>query len=53
MKIHFGTLQGVFGNPASHGDFEARVYHPGAGVWMHFGCQDGEPSFEESADEDG
>ena len=34
-------------------DFEATVYHPGAGIWMHFGCRDGEPCYEESNDEDG
>ncbi len=34
-------------------DFEATVYHPGAGVWMRFGCEDGEPSYSESEDEGG
>jgi hypothetical protein len=34
-------------------DFEARVYHSGAGRWMHFGCEDGEPYYEEIEDEDG
>jgi hypothetical protein len=37
--------------PDDLADFEATVYHPGAGVWMHFGCKDGEPTFEESEDE--
>ena len=34
-------------------DFEAAVYHPGAGVWMHFGCADGEPYYRESDDQGG
>ena len=34
-------------------DFEATVYHPGAGIWMHFGCKDGEPSYSESEDKGG
>lgn len=34
-------------------DFEATVYHPGADIWMHFGCKNGEPTFEESEDEGG
>lgn len=34
-------------------DFDATVYHPGAGVWMHFGCEDGELSYSESEDEGG
>jgi hypothetical protein len=29
-------------------DFEATVYHSGAGVWMHFGCRDGDPCYDES-----
>jgi hypothetical protein len=29
------------------------AYHLGAGVWMHYGCKDGEPTFEESEAEDG
>jgi hypothetical protein len=37
--------------PDDVADFEATVYHPGAGVWMHFGCKDGEPTYEESEDE--
>jgi hypothetical protein len=34
-------------------DFEATVYHPGAGIWMHLGCQDGEPTYSESDEEAG
>jgi hypothetical protein len=34
-------------------DFEATVYHPGAGIWMHFGCKDGEPCYSESEDKAG
>jgi hypothetical protein len=37
--------------PDDLADFEATVYHPGAGIWMHFGCKDGEPTYEESEDE--
>jgi hypothetical protein len=33
-------------------DFEATVYHPGAGVWMHFSCQDGDITYNESEDRD-
>jgi hypothetical protein len=32
-------------------NFEAKVFHPGAGVWMYFGCKDGELWYEESGDE--
>jgi hypothetical protein len=39
--------------PDDVADFEATVYHPGAGVLMHFGCKHGEPTFEESEDEHG
>jgi hypothetical protein len=39
--------------PDDLANFEATVYHPGASVWMHFGCQDGEPSYEESENEGG
>jgi hypothetical protein len=39
--------------PHDVADFEETVYHPGAGIWMHFGCEDGEPSYSESGDEDG
>lgn len=34
-------------------DFKATVYHPGSGLWTHFGCEDGEPSYCESEDEAG
>jgi hypothetical protein len=37
--------------PDDVADFEATVHHPGAGIWMHFGCKDGEPYFEESEEE--
>jgi len=39
--------------PDDLADFEATVYHPGAGIWMHFGCENGEPSYRESDDEGG
>jgi len=34
--------------PDELADFSARVYHPGTGNWMHFGCEHGEPYCEES-----
>jgi hypothetical protein len=40
-------------SPDDVADFEATAYHPGAGIWMHFGCENGEPSYSESADEGG
>ena|SRR5215469_3986041 len=40
-------------SPDDVADFAATVYHPGAGVWMHFGCEDGEPCYRESEDEVG
>lgn len=39
--------------PEDLADFQATVYHPGASVWMHFGCEDGKPSYRESDDESG
>ena len=38
--------------PDELADFEATVYHPGASIWMHFGCEDGEPSCRESQEKD-
>jgi hypothetical protein len=35
--------------PHDLADFETRVYHPGAGVWLVYACKDGEPSLEETA----
>lgn len=34
-------------------EFTATVYHLGAGVWMHFGCENGELSYSESDEEEG
>jgi len=39
--------------PDDLADFDATVYHPGAGIWMHFGCAHGEPSYRESEDAGG
>ena len=39
--------------PDDLADFEARVFHRGAGIWMQFRCVDGEPRYEESEDEAG
>jgi hypothetical protein len=33
--------------PNDLADFEARVFHPGAGVWLEYVCKDGEVSLEE------
>jgi hypothetical protein len=35
-------------SPDDLSDFEATVLHPGAGVWMHFGCEHGVPTYSES-----
>ena|GEM_PF-1521958 len=35
-------------SPDDLADFDATVYHLGAGVWMHFGCKNGEPTYRES-----
>jgi hypothetical protein len=37
--------------PGDLADFEARVFHPGAGVWLVYACKGGEPSFEETQDD--
>jgi hypothetical protein len=37
--------------PNELADFEAKIPHLGAGGWMHFGCRDGEPSYEWTEDE--
>jgi hypothetical protein len=33
-------------------DFAASVMHPGAGVWMHFGCVNGVPTYGESGEDE-
>ena len=43
----------LLASPDDVEDFEATVFHLGAGVWMHFGCQDGVPTYRESEDEGG
>jgi hypothetical protein len=35
-------------SPEDLEDFAATVMHPGAGVWMHFGCKSGVPTYSES-----
>ena len=37
--------------PEDVADFESAVYHPGAGVWMQFGCSHGDITCSESEDE--
>jgi hypothetical protein len=39
--------------PEDLADFEASVYHAGAGVWMHFACNAGELLYGESEEESG
>lgn len=39
-------------NPDDLADFETRVFHPGAGVWLRYGCESGEPYCRESDDDD-
>lgn len=34
--------------PEDVADFDERVYHPGAGVWLNYGCQDGHVYCDES-----
>lgn len=34
--------------PENVSNFEERVYHPGAGVWLTFGCEDGRVYCDES-----
>ena len=41
----------LLSEPEDVADFETGVYHPGAGVWMHFGCRQGDITHSESADE--
>jgi hypothetical protein len=38
--------------PEELADFSAKVYHPGTGNWMHFGCEHGEPYCEETTSSD-
>jgi hypothetical protein len=37
--------------PNDLADFEARVFHPGAGVWLEYACTHGELSLEEREDD--
>ena len=37
--------------PDELSDYRQDVYHPGAGVWMHFACAHGDLSYSESEDE--
>jgi hypothetical protein len=38
--------------PNDLADFEARVFHPGAGVWLDYACKHGELSLEEREDDE-
>lgn len=35
-------------SPEDLDDFEEKVFHPGAGVWMHFACEAGQVLYDES-----
>jgi hypothetical protein len=37
--------------PDDLADFQARVFHPGAGVWLDYACKHGELSLEEREDD--
>jgi hypothetical protein len=37
-------------HPEELADFEQRVYHPGAGIWMTFGCDSGRIRWVEEFD---
>jgi hypothetical protein len=53
VKIAAAFWSLLLESPDDLEDFQAAVYHPGAGIWMHFGCADGEPYYRESGDEGG
>jgi hypothetical protein len=38
----------LLSDPDNLEDFVATLLHPGAGVWMHFGCEHGVPTYSES-----
>ncbi len=40
----------LLADPDDLADFEGRLYHIGAGVWLHFGCRNGDFHFRESKD---
>ena len=42
----------LLSEPDQLADFEARFMHSGAGVWVIYGCEDGEPYCGEADDED-
>lgn len=48
IAIAFWTA--LAGEPEELADFERRVYHPGAGVWLDYGCESGRVYCDESED---
>jgi len=50
QKVAEAFWQLLLLSPEDLSDFQAKVYHPGAGIWMHFGCSGGEPTFAQSSD---
>jgi hypothetical protein len=38
-------------NPSDLSDFESTVFHPGACIWMHYYCKNGELEYSESEEE--
>jgi hypothetical protein len=38
-------------NPSDLSDFESTVFHPGACIWMHYSCKNGELEYSESEEE--
>lgn len=43
----------LLAEPDALADFSARCYHVGAGVWLNYGCADGEPYCLESDGDEG
>jgi hypothetical protein len=41
----------LLSEPEALAEFTGRSYHDGAGVWLHYGCENGEPFCFESDDE--
>ena len=37
-------------DPEDLADFQTRIYHPGTGVWLTYGCEDGRVYCDESED---
>lgn len=49
IAVAFWSL--LLEKPYDLADFHITIFHPGANIWMHFGCENGEPFCRESQDE--